>query len=207
MANLCDFEIKAVGSKESIQSLIEVFENSCSLDIDTTKPFLAWIENCYVCKKTDNTVIFYGVCKWSLYSMWSYYCDLKDSPDYSGVTHLEKLSEDLNLDIETFANEEGCDFAEHQIYSNGVTSIDDTVEMQKNAINNISCKFDLEKERVESFLENFDDFDVDQMEQHDDLINLKFEDEYVFGEGFIYNPAKFVCFEDGTKYGNFTIGA
>ncbi|MGL4820924.1 MAG: hypothetical protein ACRC5C_13220 [Bacilli bacterium] len=142
MPNHCFYEMKVVGKKENVDTLIQVmnqdyalttiFKDSSTLTYqdENQKPHLYRVfsadetmgeyrdENTYVS-------IISGDCAWSVSSCMinhdrSYYQRHKNFILDSKATHLQALSDQLELEIEVLSNETGNGFAEHYIFKRGI---------------------------------------------------------------------------------------
>ncbi|MDA3053568.1 hypothetical protein [Campylobacter sp. JMF_03 NE3] len=215
MANLADFELKAKGSAESLLALKKVFENGNDENhpFDKSKNFLPRIDDGVGFTAIENdTIMISGCCAWSVDNCMldnknSYYNKFKDDPDYKEVTNVQKLAKELNLEIEIFGNEIGGDFAEYyRINNNGKIISSKTIFLTKNAIKNISKKFDISTRKIHKYIESLSD-GLDESELDQEMLNLYDTDyeDYVFDDSGIYYPAYYVIFNNSVRYGEFTI--
>ncbi|MDA3053570.1 hypothetical protein [Campylobacter sp. JMF_03 NE3] len=203
MANIADFSLKAKGSKESLLKLKEILK--CDAQ---DKPHL-FIYECDYSELENDFLIAYGTCKWAVEC-----CFLKDRNTYYDSLHnevpslcnIQDLAKELNLEVEIFGNEMGCDFAEHyKINSKGEIENDENINnLAESAIEKIATKFNLDEKEIKDFI-NDDDFDNERTQ--DILCELYDDDydDYVFSENCISYPANYAEFTNGVKYGEFTI--
>lgn len=151
MANYCYFQVKAVGSKDSLLKLKEYMDASYEYKEDEDGN---WHENCTSDKHLfriyetntdsncleqiqDDTYAIYisGECAWSVdncmfdgeYTDYNRWKNKVSISEFKGTT-MPQLSEELNLKIEIYSEETGVGFMEHYLIDNGEILIDDCVE-------------------------------------------------------------------------------
>ena len=157
MPNYCYYQMKVVGSKKSIQNVIDTLK--ADYDYMAGKPehkhlFRVFEANESEIQRVGNKYCVYitGECAWSVYScmlsgVHTYYNDIKFRHlDIFMGTTLAELSKDCK--IEVFSEEEGMEFSEHYIFENGECLTDDTCDVQQVGYNEkgeISADIDWDK--------------------------------------------------------------
>lgn len=136
MANLCYFEIRAIGTKESIEEFVKVFNYDEGSDEDGY--YLARTEiHEIICEELPDgncKATVCGDCAWSVHSCmrdgaFTYYGDRKYADAH--ITTLDILSKELNLTIEVYSEECGFEFMEHFLIRNGVAEIEDCLDYEE----------------------------------------------------------------------------
>ena len=147
MANHCHFMIKV---KSKTKKNIKIFKDIATTSYnyvngvnEENKDHLCRIfdfeyndPNERIIKEKDGmySCIFDGVCAWSVYSCMftgdgTYFNDFKELyGKESMATNIPEISEDLELDIEIFSEEVGCEFMEHYVVKQGQITTEETVE-------------------------------------------------------------------------------
>ena len=129
MPNYCDYEIRAIGTKESIEEFVKVFKDK---ENGGSEHFLArtWV-NGIDCKDLQDKykATIWGYCAWSVCSCMldianGYYRDWKKTEP--NITTLEQLSEKHKLTIEVYSEECGCAFSEHYLIRNGIILLNES---------------------------------------------------------------------------------
>lgn len=147
MANHCHFMIKVKSkTKKNMKIFEEVAKNPYNyengVNIENTSHLCRIFDfehndpNEEIIKEDDGrySCLFDGVCAWSVYSCMftgpsTYFDDfLERYGDNCMATNIPELSEDLELDIEIFSEEVGCEFMEHFVVKQGEIMIQDCVE-------------------------------------------------------------------------------
>ena len=121
MPNACNFEMKVIGSEESVDKFYEVLSAHYSLDkgLNNPKHFYRVFDSYSNDSDRENgikTEIFGGSCAWSVSACFrngeaSYY---KEDNKDNGVC-LESLTKELGLTVEYYSMEPGVGFNEHAI--------------------------------------------------------------------------------------------
>lgn len=142
MPNLCSFEMRAKGSRDSINKFKEiVFADYTYIDdaLDNCNAdhhlFRTWAERSDIEEVSDSFSIIniYGDCAWSVEVCMfdsvpsAYYNQLKCKKGFKGIT-LPLISEKYGIDIEVYSQEFGMCFEEHYLIKDGVRVIEDVVE-------------------------------------------------------------------------------
>lgn len=142
MPNLCSFEMRAIGSRDSINKFQEiVFADYTYIDdaLDNCNAdhhlFRTWAESYDIEELDENKYIINinGDCAWSVEvcmfdcAPLGYYNQLKNNKGFKGIT-LPLISEKYEIDIEVYSQEFGMCFEEHFLVKGGVTVIDEVVE-------------------------------------------------------------------------------
>lgn len=170
MPNYCNYEMKVTGIKENVEEFINIIQADYYIDenghSDCDRHFWRVFEaEVYNTGFQDDKYFaeLYGYCAWSVYSCM---CDGEytyngDHPNMGGTT-LEIESKRLNLTIELFSDEPGCEFAEHFLFINGDWVINDCVDFQE---------YDtIEFENVEEMNAEYDtDFTQEEFEANDTI--------------------------------------
>lgn len=142
MANDCLFNLRAVGKKKDVKKLINVFdadfdEKTGEIPLHLHRIFYFDIENSDMDEFNsyeDDDVInidFVGSCAWSVYCCMfdGEFTYQKDDKTGTGTT-IDRLSKDLNLDIEIFSEEIGMCFCEHFLIKHGEIIINDCKDFE-----------------------------------------------------------------------------
>ena len=122
MANYSDFEMVVRGKSESVDTFY------CYLSDDENSPknfariFSAEIDSESVNDEGIKTMKIFGDCAWSVYSCmcegkYTYFTENKDAD--LNLTCLREATEELSLEVEVRATEEGMGFWEHIHYKDG----------------------------------------------------------------------------------------
>lgn len=142
MPNLCLFEMRAKGSRDSINKSKEiVFADYTYIDdaLDNCNAehylFRTWAESYSVEIDSNNTdvITICGDCAWSVEvcmfdcAPTGYYNQLKTMKNFKGIT-LPLISEKYRIDIEVYSQECEMCFEEHYLVENGDRVIDEVVE-------------------------------------------------------------------------------
>ena len=138
MPNYCNYEMKILGSKKSIQRVIACLE--ADYNYIEGKPshkhffrvFDVFYDEPTKVEKDTYEIFISGDCAWSVYCCMcsgnhTYYKSCKEEhPEiFMGTTLLEQSRD---CEIEVFSEEEGMAFSEHYIFKNGEMLVDDCVE-------------------------------------------------------------------------------
>lgn len=118
MANECSFEMRIKGSYPNINMFLGFITKK--LNIREIGWFPRWI-NIIDIEQEENFALLHGICCWSVATA------MRNKTNESDAT-LKFLSEILNLDIEVYSEEEGCEFQEHYLVRKGKEEIDDCVD-------------------------------------------------------------------------------
>ena len=120
MANICEYQMKVIGSNDSFRAFTDILKASVSRD--NAKEVLGGIISADVSEIIDGAIFIAGTCKWSILTSMiegpsSYYNDYKEKPEEwsTPLTNLVKLAKELNLTIEAFSNELGLGFTEYYL--------------------------------------------------------------------------------------------
>lgn len=138
MANYCDFQMKIVGERENVQTLVNYLQanyhyqngySNCTADKHFFGVLTADIVKEQPMVSGDYLMMIQGECEWSVrcsmfegehtyYNRWTpkRRSELKES--FRG-THLEEITKLLNLKIEIHSQEKHCGFHEHYIIEAG----------------------------------------------------------------------------------------
>ena len=208
MANLADFSLKAKGSKESLSTLKEILMNCFDKkEFDENKKHF-YIDDCWIMNESDKTLEANGCCSWSAWSCLfcgeDTYCKPEKEKEYVGLTHIQAVAKELNLEVEIFGNEMGVDFAEYyKINNKGEIEKElEIADLSRSVVPVIAEKFNLNEQEIHDFIiESCDDEISEKMQ---DIFDKEIDD-YVFGDSYISYPANYAKFENGIKYGEFTI--
>jgi len=134
MPNYCNYAMRVKGSHEAIDEMEKRLT-----DYDHTPHFWRVFE----ADRTDDVAPagdgadmvteFNGYCAWSVHTCMnegpaSYATDFADQ---GKSTSLAKTAKDLGLEIEVFSEEPGIGFAEHYLYLNDGTAIEDETEFEE----------------------------------------------------------------------------
>lgn len=167
MPNYCDYEIKIVGKKENVEKLFSYLKSDYSYTAIYDKDKKHYVNKLSFCEadkhffrvfdadrleaeeidKDTYILIVGGYCAWSVYSCmmkgeYTYYDDLKKTviiDDFRGTNMLE-ATKDLNLKVEIFSSEPGCEFMEHYIIDKGEIKVDEESEY-KTIYNEDTCEY------------------------------------------------------------------
>lgn len=127
MPNYCSYEMRVRGKEEAVEEFIEILQADYRFDenrqCDCERHFWRVFDANVLDKHFENGEGYAeinGDCAWSVYSCM---CDgsftyNNDFPNMGGTT-LQAESERLNISIEVFSSEPGCQFMEHYVYDNG----------------------------------------------------------------------------------------
>ena len=134
MANLCSYKMKVWGTEENVQKFLrammwqgEYKENGVGRVYDCD------VDECYS-EGDEYSAVCYGSCAWSvLTAMRNHECN-----------NLEKLSEQLGLSIEVYAEEGGIGFQEHFCVINGEIQCDECIDW-----------YELDVEEIEECTDDF----------------------------------------------------
>lgn len=122
MANYCDFEMMVRGKSERVDTFYRYltdYENSLK---NFARIFSAEIDSESVNDEGIKTMKIFGDCAWSVYSCmcegkYAYFTENKDAD--LNLTCLREATEELSLEVEVRATEEGMGFWEHIHYKDG----------------------------------------------------------------------------------------
>ena len=148
MANHCYFEMKIVGKKENVLKMYKYLKADycyningplkyCTEDKHFFRVFNACSDNLgeYYDNKDNCYLQVYGNCAWSVYSCMmsgpGTYCDNYSHIKDAKFTSLDKVSKELNLDIEVISEEPGCEFMEHFLIKQGEILIDECIDFRE----------------------------------------------------------------------------
>lgn len=119
MPNYCNFWMKACGEKKDCLKLLEIMQRDYNCTADD-QPHLWRVFEAESTKETDNSIEISGYCAWSVETCMFDGDGTYQSGDTTGKgTTIDKISKELNLDIEIFSEESGMEFAEHYIIIDG----------------------------------------------------------------------------------------
>ena len=93
----------------------------------------------------------FGTCAWSVGSCMldeyaSYYAEHKANPAYSHQYCLEQASKDLDLKIELFSTEPGCQFTEHYVIQEGAVQTREVFSYEEYIPSMYETRAEMEKE-------------------------------------------------------------
>lgn len=172
MPNLCSYELKAVGTKENQQKLLETMK--ADYKIDKNDPIHMWrifdADEYRDDTISDNEMIISGNCAWSVHSCMFDGDGTYQKDDETGKgTTIVALSKELDLIIEIFSEECGYGFMEHFLIDKGELKINDCIDYNE---------YSNEYETYEEFIEEEMDGDstIVSKEQFEQAKN---DDEYI----------------------------
>lgn len=159
MPNICNFDMKIVGKQENVEKFIKVLQahynyetNEFSFERHLFRIFESEIYDAEEKDDGEISVQINGDCAWSVQSCMfenGYYDSVKKNynKNFHGTT-VPIESKNLNLKIEIYSTEPGCQFQEHYLIDNGNVVIDDCVEYIEYWIDgyNFKTKEEAEKE-------------------------------------------------------------
>lgn len=148
MANICCFNLKAVGTKKNL----EKFYKEIHADYDSTNnvcvyegevvtcmgyriSFTRYFDECY----KEGTIETFGDCAWSISS-----CIRENRGELYGNLH--DWTKRLKIKIEVYSEEPGMGFAEHYLYDSGHCIICDVVDFEEFYIGEFDSKEQAEEE-------------------------------------------------------------
>lgn len=122
MANYCDFEMVVRGKSESVDTFYRYLSDDENSPKNFARIFSAEIDSESVNDEGIKTMKIFGDCAWSVYSCmcegkYAYFTENKDAD--SKLTCLRESTEELSLEVEVRATEEGMGFWEHIHYKDG----------------------------------------------------------------------------------------
>ena len=141
MPNYCNYSMKVNGTKANVDEFIKIIQTDynfddngkCNVDRHFWRVFEADVTD-EIIEDDFKSVIITGYCAWSVYSCMfdgpNTYQSHHPNPEDGGTT-LPLESARLQLDIELFSEEPGCEFMEHYLIRNGEVEIDDCVEFSE----------------------------------------------------------------------------
>ena len=109
MANICDYEMRIIGKKESVKEMIDILKDIYGF-------FSIDFNDDWILEDERYVAVVFGECNWSV---WSSMIENKN-PD------IIFESKRLSLEIEIHSTEEGCDLSEHYLIKNGNVEIEKT---------------------------------------------------------------------------------
>lgn len=125
MANIAHFELRAIGTKENLQPLINTMKRTNS-EHPRSGPLFKRVYDTMQTQKgvfeVDDglfAVEYVGSCKWSALALTEHAWTHVDTQDPTNAS-LNRLSERCNLQIEVYGSEDSVGFEEHYIIQNGV---------------------------------------------------------------------------------------
>lgn len=137
MANLCEFSMKVVGeNKENIETFFHMLTQKGTTYMGRGAE--AYLDG-YNEENGKHSAEIYGDCKWSIKAslildaismrtnpeMWTF--GKTNWKDILQFVTLYEASEQLNLDVEVYSSEPGCEFQEHYLCRHGEVDIDEWV--------------------------------------------------------------------------------
>ena len=157
MPNYCDYSMCVKGTKENVEEFIKVIQ--ADYDYNNMKfnykrhLFRVFEAHCDELEQLDEDVyqaLISGYCAWSVSSCMlehGYYRDIKarHPKEFRGTT-LKKESKRLNLAIEVYSEECGCEFQEHYIFIDGQTKASECVDYHEYYIGEFNSKAEAEEE-------------------------------------------------------------
>lgn len=157
MPNYCDYSMCVKGTKANVEEFIKVIQ--ADYDYNTMKFnykrhfFRVFEAHCDELEQLDEDVyqaLISGYCAWSVSSCmleYGYYRDIKARyPNEFRGTTLKKESKRLNLAIEVYSEECGCEFQEHYIFIDGQTKASEYVDYHEYYIGEFNSKAEAEEE-------------------------------------------------------------
>lgn len=142
MANNCYYRMRVRGTRDDVADFIKVIQcdynytnNTFTFDRHLSRVFEACVEDVEDDNEQSTTITISGDCAWSVYSCMmegehTYFNDDKNNPN-SQRSSLIIESKLLNLEIEVYSEETGCEFQEHFIIKNGEVLENDCVKYQE----------------------------------------------------------------------------
>lgn len=130
MPNLCYYEMKIKGTKENCEQWVRKMESYD--EPDHFFRMFSPIECDGEGTDDDYSMKIWGDCAWSLESCCR--------SGYTNEDLFAKNTKALNLDMEVFSQEEGCEFQEHYIYKKGECICDECVDWEEYYYD--TCEFD-----------------------------------------------------------------
>ena len=132
MANYCDFEMVVRGKSESVDIFYRYLSDDENSPKNVARIFSAEIDSESVNDEGIKTMKIFGDCAWSIYSCmcegkYAYFTENKDAD--SNLTCLREATEELSLEVEVRAKEEGMGFWEHYHYKDGECLCDDSGDL------------------------------------------------------------------------------
>lgn len=127
MANVCNYSMTIKGELQDIKEFRKIMEDKHPDKLCFIRVLEDSIYDEKHLKTKDNKYIdtFYGECDWSVYTCMldgenTYYNRYKDNKDANyKITNVLLESKRLNLEIEIYAEEYGCNFEEYFYIKNG----------------------------------------------------------------------------------------
>ena len=181
MANICDFTLAVVGTINHVKMFENILKNKdrnkryfMGIEIyDETEPE---IKDSY-CKK-----IYYGECRWSAAACFrdmdhSYYNDEYKNDPTTKATCIEKVSQELNLEVEIYGMESGWAFIEYSHIQDGVVLEDTEGYYECPIIGDYNSYEEFMEANKQSHLskEEFDQAKEDDLE-YVDIVEFEFPD-------------------------------
>lgn len=157
MPNYCYYQMCVRGTKKNVDEFIKIINADYNYtDMKFTykrhffRVFDAHCDELEQVGDDDYRVFISGDCAWSVASCMleqGYYRRVKaEYPKEFRGTTLPKESKRLNLVIEVYSEECGCEFQEHYLFENGDTLIDECVDYREYYIGDYNSKSEAEDE-------------------------------------------------------------
>lgn len=153
MANICIFNLKAVGTKKNLEKFYKevhadydsnnnvcVYEGEVVARMGYRMQFDRYFDECY----EDNTIETFGDCAWSVSN-----CMLENHGELYG--NLRDWTKRLKIKIEAYSEEAGVGFAEHYLYDSGNCIIREVVDFEEFYIAEFDSKEQAEEELEVTF--------------------------------------------------------
>lgn len=115
MPNYSYYEMKIKGTKKNVEKCIRAMR----WEGEYADNGVGRVFNCDIIEQNDNFTIVGGDCAWSISSAMR---------KGENENNIEKLSKKLNLSIEAYSEEPGCEFQEHFCVINGNIQLDECVD-------------------------------------------------------------------------------
>lgn len=178
MANYCSYWMKACGKKKDCLKLLEVMQRDYKGTADD-QPHLWRVFEAGSTKETDNSIEISGYCAWSVKSCMFDGDGTYQSDDSTGKgTTIDKLSKELNLDIEIFSEEPGMEFAEHYIIMNGEVTLEEETDYSELYIEEYETR---EEANEDLGLSGADEITPEEWEEAQDEI-------FIYRGGYVDTP-------------------
>ena len=163
MANLCDIDMHARGTRKHLEQFIDALTQKDNIWIGRG----AEVNVSYNDDEDLSNAEIFGYCKWSIVSaLIDNAISMRQHPEkwYTGTDKdltfitLDEASKIYDLDIEAYSNEPGCEFEEHYLIRKGIIEKDECVDYQEYFKCDFDTKEDFEKTyKIEVTDEEWDD--------------------------------------------------
>lgn len=150
MANNCFYDLKAVGTKESLDELVQILQYEHP-ELRMYRIFSAEVYEEGINSNQDRYITACGDVAWSISSSM-----LRDiSPEQEGVTNILTETARLGLVVEIFSSEPGIGFQEHYIIDRGEIQEEECVDYSEYWYDSSEWEGNSEEKKFASFCEEY----------------------------------------------------